>query len=57
MRFLPFALSLGLSLAAHAQLWDVPGNAPTFPATAQPRTLTSPRDAPARFFRLRFSVP
>ena len=38
-------------------LWDVPGNAPSFPAAAQTRTLTGPRDVPNRFFRLRLTAP
>jgi hypothetical protein len=38
-------------------LWDVPGNAPFFPAQAQVRVLTGPRDVPKRFFRVRLGVP
>ena len=38
-------------------LWNVPGNAPLFPATTQQRVLTGPLDVPARFFRLRLSTP
>ena len=37
--------------------WNVPGNAPTFFATPQPRTLLSPIDAPTRFFRARLTAP
>ena len=36
-------------------LWDVPGNAPTFPATTQSRALSGPRDVVMRAFRLRLS--
>jgi glucose/arabinose dehydrogenase/mono/diheme cytochrome c family protein len=35
--------------------WDVPGNAPIFSATTQPRTLVGPMTGPQRFFRARFS--
>ncbi len=38
-------------------LWDVPGNAPDYAATATLRTVTAPRDDPSRFFRLRLSAP
>ena len=38
-------------------LWNVPGNAPLFPATPQIRVLTGPLDVPNRFFRLRLSTP
>lgn len=38
-------------------LWDVPGNAPFFPAAAQTRTLRGVFDMPSRFFRLRVSEP
>ncbi len=38
-------------------LWDVPGNAPFFPAAAQTRALRGPFAAPSRFFRLRLSEP
>jgi hypothetical protein len=34
-------------------LWNVPGNRPFFPADDTPRTLTGPKDAPNRHFRLR----
>ncbi len=38
-------------------LWNVPDNAPFFPAAAQIRTLTGPFDVPNRYFRLRLSTP
>jgi glucose/arabinose dehydrogenase len=38
-------------------LWNVPGNAPLFPATTQTRVLTGPLDMPSRFFRLRLTSP
>ncbi len=38
-------------------LWNVPGNAPLFPAAAQQRTLSGPFDTTSRFFRLRVSTP
>ena len=38
-------------------LWDVPGNQPTYPATAQPIVMTSPFDADKKFFRVRLSAP
>jgi glucose/arabinose dehydrogenase len=37
--------------------WNVPGNAPVFPAATGQRTVTGPRSKPARFFRLRLSTP
>ncbi len=43
---------------ANWTLWDVPGNAPSFPASATPRTMTNPRTLETRrFFRLRLSSP
>ena len=38
-------------------LWDVPGNSPSFPATASSRALSGPFDRSNRFFRLRLSEP
>ncbi len=38
-------------------LWNVPGNAPLFPATDTLRTLVGPMDVPNRYFRLKFSQP
>ena len=38
-------------------LWNVPGNAPLFPATAQQRTVSGPFDTTSRFFRLHLSAP
>ena len=38
-------------------LWDVPGNAPTYPRLTTPRTLAGPLDTTKRFFRLRLSEP
>jgi mono/diheme cytochrome c family protein len=38
-------------------LWDVPGNAPIFPSASHQVTITSPFEAPGRFFRLRLSTP
>ena len=38
-------------------LWNVPGNAPIFPATTQTRVLTAPLDVPNRYFRLRLATP
>jgi uncharacterized repeat protein (TIGR03806 family) len=37
--------------------WDAPGNAPSFPATAQQRTFTETATGAARFYRLRLSMP
>jgi glucose/arabinose dehydrogenase len=34
-------------------LWDVPGNAPSFPAANLPRTLIGPAAGPNQYFRLR----
>lgn len=38
-------------------LWDVPGNTPTYPATAQPVTISAPFDATNKFFRVRLTAP
>jgi mono/diheme cytochrome c family protein len=39
-------------------LWDVPGNSPSYPPTAQPRTIVVPVNTdPRRLFRLRLSMP
>ena len=38
-------------------LWDVPGNAPFFPAAAQTRALRGLFDMSSRFFRLRLAEP
>jgi hypothetical protein len=37
--------------------WNVAGNSPSFPATAQPRSFTVPIGADPQFFRLRLSEP
>jgi hypothetical protein len=38
-------------------LWDVPGNAPGYPAEAMQRMLTIPAGADHEFFRFRLSAP
>ncbi len=38
-------------------LWDVPGNQPSYPASAQPVTISAPFDAAEKFFRVRLSTP
>jgi mono/diheme cytochrome c family protein len=38
-------------------LWNVPGNAPYYPAISTQRTISGNRDVPYRFFRLRLSTP
>lgn len=38
-------------------LWNVPGNAPLFPASSQLRALTAPADGKRRFFRPHFARP
>jgi len=38
-------------------LWDVPGNMPSFPASAQTRTFTAPADGSRGFFRPQFRQP
>jgi uncharacterized repeat protein (TIGR03806 family) len=42
---------------ANWTLWDVPGNSPTFPPTAQERMIEVPAGEGHRFFRLRLSMP
>jgi glucose/arabinose dehydrogenase len=38
-------------------LWNVSGNAPSYPPTTIPRTLMGPIDTPNRFFRLKLGQP
>jgi hypothetical protein len=38
-------------------LWNVSGNAPSYPPTTVPRTLIGPIDTPNRFFRLKLGEP
>jgi uncharacterized repeat protein (TIGR03806 family) len=42
---------------ANWTLWDVPGNSPTFPPTAQPRMIETAAGQGHRFFRLLLSMP
>jgi glucose/arabinose dehydrogenase/mono/diheme cytochrome c family protein len=37
--------------------WDVSGNTPTYPATAQPRVISVPSNSPEKFFRVKFKEP
>jgi len=39
------------------QVWEVPGNTPSYPATAQQRVISVPTTSEMRFFRVGFSEP